>query len=647
MSSLEAGTDSRHPELQHTSSSDKEHKAVESSHAHGSEQGEHDAPGNVYDSTRCLSPRTPPSGEKSPSSPQPPPQADEPPVTVSRTHFFLIMISLWLGNFTAYFNETTATTAMHEIGSYFAAMGGANANAQANQNWIATAYLLGFTVTQVLLGRFADIFGRARVFYVTMAVFAAGTLWCGLAQSMNSLIGARLLQGIGAAGRQSVGVIIVLDLTTARTRGIWLGFFNGASALGLALGPIIGAVLSTSGPASWRWLFWITLIMIGITFCVGCFSLRNLKGATKNEQDTLRRMFGEVDWIGCLLAVAISALACVAIESGNKMYPWNSAPIIAMLLVAICLVPVFAFWELYCTRHGRHPPPLLNIRLLQIRNIPQTCIINFLTGAAYFGCVFFLPRYLVDVRGSSLVQSGVQMFGLTLSLGAFSVLGANILGLTGKVKALGIFAGGLYALGSGLMLLVTRTTPMAHIIGFGVLAGTAAGLLYQPALVVGPMSVRREDVAGISGFLSFLRTFGGTVATALLTAIFETSFTSTLNAQGVIPKSLVSQGLALADAVAAADAYEVTCSWAGQYAANLTQTQCAAWDSDVREALVGAYRLGQWPAVAFGIVYAIGCAFMSGVDFKVQQQWPWSTWNWKRRRGGESAEALEKGASSS
>lgn len=101
------------------------------------------------------------------------PQNQQPAVVVSRLRFFLIMSSLWLGNFTAYLNETTSTTAMHVISAEF--------NDLANQNWLATAYLLGFTVTQTLLGKFSDVFGRAQVLLGTMLIFGAGTLWCGLA----------------------------------------------------------------------------------------------------------------------------------------------------------------------------------------------------------------------------------------------------------------------------------------------------------------------------------------------------------------------------------------------------------------------------------------------------------------------------------
>ncbi|KAF8137559.1 major facilitator superfamily domain-containing protein [Boletus edulis] len=494
------------------------------------------------------------------------------------------MASLWIGNFTAYVNETTSTTAMHVIS--------ADLNDLANQNWLATAYLLGFTVTQTLLGKFSDIFGRAQVLLGTMLIFGAGTLWCGFATSMNSLIGARLLQGIGAAGRQSVGVIIVLDLTTADTRGLWLGFFNLASAVGLAIGPVLGAIISVQ--TDWRWLFWITLILIGVTLVIGSISIR-YPVPYRQQRVGLLAQLREVDYVGSVLAIAISSMICIAIEMGNKIFPWNSAPIITLFVVGGCLIPVFVYYELKVTEH-----PIVDINLFKIPNIPIACLINFLTGAGYFGSVFFLPRYFIDVKGSSLVMSGIQMFGLILTLGASSVLGANILSLTGRVRLIGVVGGLLYALGSALMLDVGRYTPVARTIGYSVFTGIASGLLYQPSLVVGPMSVQPHQIAGISGFLSFLRTLGGTFATALLTAVFETSFTQSL--QGKLPASLVDQGLGLAD----------------------NHAQYPQYENQILDALVKAYHLGTIPAICFGAIYAIAVLMLRrNVDFVPA---------WKQRR---------------
>lgn len=253
--------------------------------------------------------------------------------------------------------------------------------------------------------------------------------------------------------------------------------------------------------------------------------------------------------------------------------------------------------------------PIVDIRLFSIPNIPITCLINFLTGAGYFGSVFFLPRYFIDIKGSNYIQSGLQMLGLILTLGISSVVGANILSQTGQVRLIGVVGGVLYALGSGLMLMVGRYTPAVTTIGFSVITGVASGLLYQPSLVVGPMSVEPHQIAGISGFLSFLRTLGGTFAAALLTAIYETSFTASL--RGQLPDSLVGQGLQLADSH-------------GQY---------SQYEDKILDALVKAYHIGTTPAVCFGVVYAVAVVFLRNVDFIPA---------WKRKRIAEEKQKNEE-----
>jgi MFS family permease len=99
-----------------------------------------------------------------------------------------------------------------------------------------------------------------------------------------------------------------------------LGFFNCASSIGLAIGPVLGAVLSVD--ADWRWIFWITLMLIGVTLVIGTTSLRYPVPHRKQSTGLLAQL-GEVDFIGSVLVVAVSSMICIAIEMGNKMFPWN------------------------------------------------------------------------------------------------------------------------------------------------------------------------------------------------------------------------------------------------------------------------------------------------------------------------------------
>jgi MFS family permease len=276
-----------------------------------------------------------------------------------------------------------------------------------------------------------------------------------------------------------------------------------------------------------------------------------------------------------------------------------------MFVAGGLMIPIFVIYESKYTKN-----PIVDIHLFKLHNIHIACIINFLTGAAHFGAVFFLPRYFINIKGSSLVTSGLQMFGLTLSIGISSVFGANLISQTGQIRLVGLLGATLYALGAGLIFTVGRTTPTTAVIGFSVLWGLGSGILYQPSLIVGPMSVKPQEIAGISGFLSFLRTLGGTFATALLTAIFETSFTNEL--RGVVPDDLLAQGLGLADNYALYP----------QYAHRIL------------DALVKSFHLGAMPAIAFGVAYGVSVVMLRDLDFV-------PTWR-KKRLEAKREQVMEK-----
>jgi MFS family permease len=254
--------------------------------------------------------------------------------------------------------------------------------------------------------------------------------------------------------------------------------------------------------------------------------------------------------------------------------------------VGAALIPIFVFYELKFAKY-----PVVDMHLFTIPNIPIACLINFLTGAAYFGAVFLLPRYYIDIFGSDLIKAGLQMLGITLAVGVSSIFGAYLISKLGQVRLMGAIGAAIYTLGGGLMILVGRHTSGATVIGFSILMGLGSGILFQPSVIVGPMSVKPHQVAETSGFLSFLRTFGGTFATPLLTAIYETSFTGTL--RGKIPDELVNQGLGLAD----------------QHA------KFPQYNEAILDALVKAFHIGNVPSIVFGVAYLVAVVMLRDIDF--------------------------------
>jgi MFS family permease len=137
---------------------------------------------------------------------------------------------------------------------------------------------------------------------------------------MNSLIGARVLQGIGAAGRQTVGLIIIFDLVPKESQGLWIGFFTLSLSLGMAAGPVLGALISVQ--TTWRWLFWITLVLTAVTSLLSVFSMRHMPFQQRQETN-ISTQLKQVDYLGCFLAVSVSSLICISVELGDKIFPWK------------------------------------------------------------------------------------------------------------------------------------------------------------------------------------------------------------------------------------------------------------------------------------------------------------------------------------
>ncbi|RKO87648.1 major facilitator superfamily domain-containing protein [Blyttiomyces helicus] len=429
-------------------------------------------------------------------------------------------------------------------------------------NWIATSYLLGFTVTQMLLGKLTDIFGRQTMFNSTLVVFFVGTLWCTLAQSMPSLIVARLLQGIGAAGRQTVGLIIVLDTTTPTTRGTWLGMFNMSLSLGLAIGPYIGALLSAH--ATWRWTYWVTLMLNVVMFAIAVLFMR-----FPPKQGVIMDKLRSVDYVGSIVVAAAAALLCISIELGGEQYAWGSPVIIVLPSSTSISSPSGTF--------------------------PFAVIINFVAGAALFGSAFYLPKYLLNVKNASLEQSGIEMLALNVAAGFASVGGSHLISRTGKVRLVGLAGAALVCVGSAGMFASNQTTSASLALILSVIMGLGIGILYQLAMVVGPMSVKPDEIAGISGFLGFVRTLGGTFATALLTSIFTTVMKSDL--EGVLPQDVLDTGLQLAD----------------------NHALYPQKDSAIVAAMVKAFHIGYIPVIAISVLYAVAVAVLHKVDFVVKR----------------------------
>src|SRR5205807_4993138 len=258
------------------------------------------------------------------------------------------------------------------------------------------AYALTFGVLLLTGGKLADLLGRRSIFIVGLVIFTAASLWCGLAGGATSLISARTVQGIGAALMNPATLSIITATFPPRQRGTAIGIWAGVSALALAIGPLVGGLLTQD--INWSWIFFIN-IPVGV---VGVLAARIFIDETK---DTAREQ--RLDLPGLVTsAVGLFALTYGLIETND--HAWGSVRVLALLAIAVVALAVFALLEL----HQRIP--MLDLSLFRDPAFTGANTVMFLVGLAMFGIFFYNSLFLQRVLGYGAIKTGATFLPMTV-----------------------------------------------------------------------------------------------------------------------------------------------------------------------------------------------------------------------------------------
>lgn len=367
--------------------------------------------------------------------------------------------------------------------------------------WVVNAYLLLLAVFVALGGRVADLIGAERTFRAGTSVFVFASALCGLAQNETMIIAARGLQGIGAALMvPSTGAVIV-NTFDVRERGKAMGIYSGISMVFLALGPLVGGLL-TQG-VSWRAVFFINL-PIGIAIVVASrFTL------VHTPRPHVAR--NAIDWIGLPLLVGAFGTLVLGLMQGQT-WGWTSPAIIALLGGAAMLSPTFLWWE------SRAQAPLVDLKLFRLKNFGADggvlAAVQFaLTGASVFGAV-----WSQHVLGFSPIQAGVAMLPLTIPLLLVAPMGGRLYDHLGPRLLLTC---GSLLIGCGLAWLAwhLHLRDYPTLIPGYILMGIGIGLTVSPGTTDALGGAKPSQRSQASGIVQTVRQLGGVVGLALLGAI--------------------------------------------------------------------------------------------------------------------------------
>ncbi len=379
--------------------------------------------------------------------------------------------------------------------------------------WVVAGYALTFGAFMLTGGKLADLLGRRKMFVAGLIVFTASSLACGLAGSATVLIGARVVQGLGAALMNPSTLSIITVTFPPKQRGTAIGIWAGVSALALAIGPLVGGLITEH--INWNWIFFIN-IPVGILAVISAFLFID------ESRDTSAEQRPDIPGLATS-ALGLFALIYALIE-GNS-YGWSSTRILGAFAVAAVSLGAFAILEL------RQRLPMLDLSLFRNRTFAGANAVMLLVALAMFGVFFYISLFMQQVLDYSPIQAGAAFLPMT-------VLIVFLAPLAGKYSDR---FGSRYLAGSGMLLLSASLFLFSrldvgstywHLLPAMIVGGVGISLTMTPTTAAA-MSAVRMDKAGVgSAVLNSMRQVGGSLGIALIGAIIASGLPAGASGSG-------------------------------------------------------------------------------------------------------------------
>jgi EmrB/QacA subfamily drug resistance transporter len=407
---------------------------------------------------------------------------------------WLALAVLAVAQFMVFLDETVVNVALPSIKTSLGF-------SQTSLAWVINAYVLVFGGLILLGGRATDLAGRRRIFLIGTAIFGAASLLDGLAASPGMLIGARALQGLGAALATPAALALVTSLFPAgpqRTKALTM--WGALSGLGFAVGVLLGGVITQA--ASWRWVFFINVPIA----LAGLLMVPRLVKESRNPGQPGFDVAGAVT-----ITAGMSTLVYALLKGAS--YGWTSATTIGLFTAAAVLLAAFAVIE------SRAAVPLVPRGFVHRRTTLVPATLVWLLTVSAFSSFFMLTLYLQQILGYTPLQAGLGYIPMAAAVIGASAIASNLIPRVGP-RPLAIT--GLAAVGIGLAILghvPASATYAANILPGLVLIGFGAGFSFV-SINTAALARVQESVAGLaSGLLSSAAQLGGAVGLAVIVAL--------------------------------------------------------------------------------------------------------------------------------
>ncbi|KAF8878953.1 MFS general substrate transporter [Infundibulicybe gibba] len=446
----------------------------------------------------------------------------------------VVFLSLALCIVVSTLDSVIVATALPAISTAF--------NAGSIVSWVPSAYLLTSTSFQLLYGRLSDIFGRKAMLSAGMCIFMFGNLIAGFSRSVVQLIIFRGIAGAGGGGMISMAQIVISDIISLRDRGKYQGIIGVCAAIGYAVGPLIGGVLTQK--VSWR-VRVTTLLTVDIyplTPVVFLDQHPNLPGrgrccyvrtATETGAGRYTTLLS-IDYLGAGLSFVGCVLVILPLIWGGATFPWKSAIVLAPLLSGFLVLVVFCLWEWKGARL-----PIVPMYIFKYSTVAGVYITAFVNGFVFFSSLYYLPQFLQIALGYTPIRAGISLIPVLVSQMVVSCTVGVIVSRTGRYRTIIYLGFAVWAIACGLISTIKPSSIKAVLVVYMLLAGVGGGQTLQTTMVAAQASVARKDMSVVTAVRNFIRFFGGTLSLAIGSTILNNSLRQVMTLLS-LPPALIS-----------------------------------------------------------------------------------------------------------
>jgi EmrB/QacA subfamily drug resistance transporter len=429
--------------------------------------------------------------------------------TEQRKHSpWLVLFTLCLGFFMILLDTTIVNIAIPDITSRLHA-------SLDDILWVINAYILVYAVLLITAGRLGDIYGPKRLFLMGLVVFTLASAACGLAQSPDQLILARIVQGVGAALLTPQTLSVITIIFPPEKRGAAFGVWGAVAGVATIAGPTLGGWLVTA--FDWRWIFYVNLPVGIVALVMAATFMPDLKLNRRHR----------LDWLGTVLATVGLFLVTYGLIEGEP-HEWGEVwgPVTIPMLIGAGVLVLAAFMAQQYVQRDREP--LVPFTIFADRNF---ALMNGVAAAVGFGMLgLFLPIviYLQSVLGLTALQAGLALAPMSL----ISMFVAPVAGrLSDRVGGKYILMSGLslFALGMGILIASSHVdSTRLHLLPGILVAGIGIGMTFAPMQTIAMRNIEPRVAGAASGLINTTRLLGSVIGSAAVGALLQAQLSSRL-----------------------------------------------------------------------------------------------------------------------